>query len=91
MGHAGQTPPVSGVGYREGPAEIAAYVLTALALIGLGIWLTSIVLNWIIGPGLAIALVLIFTPLCRKAQGKLAATRAAGRSGVPETRGGEGS
>ncbi len=52
--------------YREGRPELVAYVLTALSLIGLGIALTSVVLNWIIGPTLAVVLVLVYTPLCRK-------------------------
>jgi hypothetical protein len=53
--------------YREGPAEAAAYVVTALLIIGLGITLGAVVLNWIVGPGLAIVFVVVLTPLCRRA------------------------
>jgi hypothetical protein len=61
-------PPPIGEGYREGRPELVAYLLTALTYIGLGIALTSIVLNWIVGPTLIVALVLAFTPLCRRVQ-----------------------
>ena len=72
-GHA--TAPVApvGAGYREGRADLAAYVLAALIYIGLGIALTSIVLNWIVGPTLVVVLVVLLTPLCRRV--------AAGRAG----------
>ncbi len=56
-----------GEAYREGPAEAAAYVVTALLIIGLGIGLGAVVLNWIVGPGLAIVFVVVLTPLCRRA------------------------
>ena len=56
--------------YREGRPELVAYLLTVLTLIGLGILLTTIVLNWIVGPTLAVVLVLVYTPLCRKVMGR---------------------
>jgi Ca2+/Na+ antiporter len=56
----------SGAPYREGVPDLVAYVLSALLLIGLGIWLGSPILNWIIGPGLAIAFVVLLTPVCRR-------------------------
>jgi hypothetical protein len=55
-----------GAGYREGRADLVAYALTALTLIGLGILLTTIVLNWIIGPTLAVVLAISWTSLCRR-------------------------
>ena len=55
-----------GEGYREGRADAVAYALTALTLIGLGILLTTIVLNWIIGPTLAVVLAISYTSLCRR-------------------------
>ncbi len=51
--------------YREGRAELAAYILTVLLLISLGIIFTSVVLNWIIGPTLSVIFVVVLTPLCR--------------------------
>ena len=56
--------------YREGRPELVAYVLTVLSLIGLGILLTTIVLNWIVGPTLAVVLVVVYTRLCRKLMGR---------------------
>ncbi len=56
--------------YREGRPELVAYVLTVLSLIGLGILLTSIVLNWIIGPTVAVLLVVGYTSLCRRVMGR---------------------
>jgi hypothetical protein len=64
--------------YAEGAPELAAYVLTALLLIGLGVWLTSIVLNWIVGPALAIFFVVVLTPVCRRAQARWALRRGNG-------------
>jgi hypothetical protein len=60
-----QSPPI-GAGYREGRADAVAYALTALTLIGLGILLTTIVLNWIVGPTLAVVLAVGYTSLCRR-------------------------
>jgi hypothetical protein len=37
-----------------------------LSLIGLGVLLTSVVLNWIVGPTLAVVLVVVYTSLCRR-------------------------
>lgn len=56
--------------YREGSAEVAAYVLTALLIIGLGVALGAVVLNWIVGPGLAIVFVVVLTPLCRRVRAR---------------------
>jgi hypothetical protein len=67
--------PAAASDYTEKAPEIAAYVLTALAIIGLGVALGSVVLNWIVGPGLAIVLVLVFTPLCRRLQAGIRARR----------------
>jgi hypothetical protein len=61
--------------YTEKAPEIAAYVLSALAIIGLGVALGNVVLNWIVGPGLAIVFVLVFTPLCRRVDTRLRARR----------------
>ena len=60
-----QGPPI-GEGYREGRPDAVAYVLTALTLIGLGILLTSVDLNWIVGPTLAVVLAITYTSLCRR-------------------------
>ena len=56
----------TGEGYREGRPELYAYVAAVLSLIGLGVLLTSIVLNWIIGPTTAVLLVLGWTWLFRR-------------------------
>jgi hypothetical protein len=61
--------------YREGPAEAAAYVLTALLIIGLGVALGAVVLNWIVGPALAIVFVVVLTPLCRRAHARWSGRR----------------
>jgi hypothetical protein len=64
--------------YAEGAPELAAYIVSALLLIGLGVWLTSIVLNWIVGPALAVFFVLVLTPVCRRAQARWALRRGDG-------------
>jgi len=56
--------------YREGRPELVAYALTVLTLIGLGILLTTVVLNWIVGPTLAVVLVVAYTSLCRRVMGR---------------------
>ena len=54
-----------GEGYREGRPELYAYIAAVLSLIGLGVLLTSIVLNWIIGPTTSVLLVLFWTRVFR--------------------------
>ena len=56
----------TGEGYREGRPELYAYIAAVLSLIGLGILLTSVVLNWIIGPTTAVLLVLGWTWFFRR-------------------------
>ena len=60
----------NGPGYREGRPELYAYIATVLSLIGLGVLLTSIVLNWIIGPTSAVLLVLFWTRVFRALDGR---------------------
>lgn len=42
--------------------EVGVYLFTAVALIVLGIFLTSKILNWIVGPAFVVAMVTIVTP-----------------------------
>jgi hypothetical protein len=42
--------------------EIGVYLFTAAALIVLGVFLTSKILNWIVGPAFVVAVVTIVTP-----------------------------
>ena len=49
--------------------EVIVYVFTACALIVLGIFLTSKIMNWIVGPAFVVAMVTIITPQVLKIAG----------------------
>jgi Kef-type K+ transport system membrane component KefB len=49
--------------------EVGVYLFTALALIVLGVFLTSKILNWIVGPAFVVAMVTTLTPLALKVAG----------------------
>ena len=49
--------------------EVWVYLFTAAALIVLGIFLTSKILNWIVGPAFVVAMVTIVTPQVLKIAG----------------------
>jgi hypothetical protein len=53
---------------REGPADLAIYVFTWLSLIALGAWLTTPILNWIVGPAYVVTVVSLLTPRVRRFQ-----------------------
>jgi hypothetical protein len=42
--------------------EVGVYLATAVALIVLGVFLTSKILNWIVGPAFVVAMVTVVTP-----------------------------
>jgi hypothetical protein len=42
--------------------EVGVYLFTALALVVLGVFLTSKILNWIVGPAFVVAVVTFVTP-----------------------------
>jgi hypothetical protein len=49
--------------------EVGVYVFAALALIVLGIFLTSKILNWIVGPAFVVAVVTLGTPIALRIAG----------------------
>ena len=49
--------------------EVGVYLFTAVALIVLGIFLTSKILNWIVGPAFVVAMVTMVTPLVLRIMG----------------------
>ena len=49
--------------------EFGVYVFTALSLITLGVFLTSKILNWIVGPAYVVTMVCLVTPLVLKLAG----------------------
>jgi hypothetical protein len=49
--------------------EVVVYIFTACALIVLGVFLTSRILNWIVGPAFVVAMVTIITPQVLKIAG----------------------
>ena len=46
--------------------EWALYVVAALGLIGLGVWLTTPILNWIVGPAFVVTVVTLGTPAAER-------------------------
>lgn len=54
----------------ENGIDLAVYVVAALTLVGLGMWLTSWVLNWIVGPALIVAIVVTLTPIAHRLSGR---------------------
>jgi membrane-bound metal-dependent hydrolase YbcI (DUF457 family) len=52
----------------EGWADVGIYAVASLSLIGLGVWLTTPILNWIVGPAWVVAVVSLLTPQLRKRQ-----------------------
>ena len=42
--------------------EAVMYAVAAMAIIGLGVWLRTPVLNWIVGPAIVVTLVTLGTP-----------------------------
>jgi hypothetical protein len=50
---------------REDYGDLAIYVCASLSLIGLGAWLRTPILNWIVGPGFVIVFVVVATRLRR--------------------------
>jgi len=42
--------------------EVGVYVFTAVALVLLGVLLTSLILNWIVGPAFVVVMVTMVTP-----------------------------
>jgi hypothetical protein len=53
---------------HEGRADLAIYVFTWLSLIALGVWLTTPILNWIVGPAYVVTVVSLLTPRVRRFQ-----------------------
>jgi membrane-bound metal-dependent hydrolase YbcI (DUF457 family) len=53
---------------QEGRADLAIYVFTWLSLIALGAWLTTPILNWIVGPAYVVTVVSLVTPRVRRFQ-----------------------
>ncbi|MBV9953443.1 MAG: hypothetical protein JO291_15925 [Acidimicrobiia bacterium] len=49
--------------------EVGVYLFTALALIVLGVFFTSKILNWIIGPAFVVAMVTTITPIALRVAG----------------------
>lgn len=54
---------------RAHRVELAVYVFAAASLVVLGMFLTSKILNWIIGPVYVIAVVTLVTPLALRLAG----------------------
>lgn len=53
---------------REGWADVGVYLVASLSLIGLGVWLTTPILNWIVGPAYVVVVVRLLTPRVRRWQ-----------------------
>ncbi len=51
---------------EEGWADVGIYAVAAVSLIGLGIWLTTPILNWIVGPAWVVTVVSLLTPQVRR-------------------------
>jgi hypothetical protein len=49
--------------------EVGVYLFTALALIVLGVFLTSKILNWIVGPAFVVVMVTTLTPIALRVAG----------------------
>jgi hypothetical protein len=49
--------------------EVGVYVFAGVALVVLGVFLTSKILNWIIGPAFIVAVVTTVTPLALRVAG----------------------
>ena len=49
--------------------EVGVYLFAAVALIVLGVFLTSKILNWIVGPAFVVAVVTIGTPIALRIAG----------------------
>jgi hypothetical protein len=49
--------------------EVGVYLFTALALIVLGVFFTSKILNWIIGPAFIVVMVTTLTPIALRVAG----------------------
>jgi hypothetical protein len=49
--------------------EVGVYLFAAITLIVLGVFLTSKILNWIVGPAYVIAVVTLGTPLALRIAG----------------------
>lgn len=49
--------------------EVGVYLFTAVALIVLGVFLTSKILNWIVGPAFVVVMVTTLTPLALRVAG----------------------
>jgi|1186.fasta_scaffold100225_3 hypothetical protein len=49
--------------------EVYVYLFTALALIVLGVFFTSKILNWIVGPAFVIVMVTTLTPIALRIAG----------------------
>jgi FtsH-binding integral membrane protein len=49
--------------------EVYVYLFTAVALIVLGVFLTSKILNWIVGPAFVVVMVTVITPQVLKIAG----------------------
>lgn len=52
----------------EGREDVLIYAVTAVALVGMGIWLTTPILNWIVGPAFVVAVVSVLTSSVRRWQ-----------------------
>ena len=53
---------------HEGWADVGVYAFAAVSLIVLGVWLTTPVLNWIVGPAFVVTVVTLLTPRVRRFQ-----------------------
>ena len=56
---------------QEGWADVGVYLFAWMSLIGLGVWLTTPILNWIVGPAFVVAVVTVVTPWVRRVQYRL--------------------
>lgn len=57
--------------YQENRVDLAVYVVAGAILIASGIWLRSIVLNWVVGPALVVVLVAVLTPLAHRIEHRI--------------------
>ena len=63
---------------QEGWADLGVYVFAWGSLICLGVWLTTPILNWIVGPAFVVAVVTLLTPWVHRRQAnRLPATQPA--------------
>jgi hypothetical protein len=62
---------------QETWVDFAVYAFAGAVLIVAGVWLRSLVLNWIVGPAFIVALVVVATPLAHRFERRWTSRKAA--------------